>query len=414
MEKVGRAQSGQTLVILLFAMVGLLAMMGLAIDGSIVFLERRRMQNAGDAAALAGTRELAGAICAEEESDISDAAVWAKVTEYGLRNGVRNTSSMQAVYVKFDGTDSVVSYDPPVSVGNSHSGGDGVPDGAVGVQATANITRATYFLSLVGQPVGAASAVATAVTGPPLHTLSGGLRPLGLPRDIFDPAPGGGDGIKSGECVTITWEYPCKDADGNEHCTVEYLDEIHPHRGMLNLEYAWNYSRGEKHAEPVHWPRAIDPSGNDHFIQCWMQYGWPASRPEDGCDIPPYKHTFYQGDYIHAKPGAPPDVIAVVPIQEPFYVPVFDAIVDCDSPLMIPPGHRPACPTQGEYVYHIAGFAGVIVNSADDVDQGAKTVELCIEDLIFGEGETFANDGYQSGGSSGACATQAMVVVLID
>ena len=187
MKKIERAQSGQALVILLFVMVGLLAMMGLAIDGSIVFLERRRMQNAGDAAALAGTRELAGAICTGVQPDVTDAAVHAKVTEYGLRNGVRDANSMQAVYVRFDGTSSVEPFDPPVAVGSG-----GVPDGAVGVQATANITRSTYFLGLVGQPTGAAGAAATAVTGPPLHTMGGGLRPLGLPRDIFESTPGAG------------------------------------------------------------------------------------------------------------------------------------------------------------------------------------------------------------------------------
>ncbi len=48
------AENGQTLVWVALAMVVLLAFVGLAIDGGAVYAERRRMQNAADAGALAG------------------------------------------------------------------------------------------------------------------------------------------------------------------------------------------------------------------------------------------------------------------------------------------------------------------------------------------------------------------------
>lgn len=53
-----RSEKGQALVVLVVAMVGLLVAAGLAIDGGTVYLERRRMQNAADAAAKEGTRAL--------------------------------------------------------------------------------------------------------------------------------------------------------------------------------------------------------------------------------------------------------------------------------------------------------------------------------------------------------------------
>ena len=64
-----RGERGQALVVMVFAIIALLVVIGLALDGGTVFLERRRMQNSSDAAALAGTRLLAKAICGDGASD---------------------------------------------------------------------------------------------------------------------------------------------------------------------------------------------------------------------------------------------------------------------------------------------------------------------------------------------------------
>ena len=52
-------ERGSTLVYLALIMLVLMGFAGLALDGSHAYLERRRMQTAADAAALAGARELA-------------------------------------------------------------------------------------------------------------------------------------------------------------------------------------------------------------------------------------------------------------------------------------------------------------------------------------------------------------------
>ena len=52
------SERGQAIVILAFAMVALLAFAALAIDGGNAYVERRRAQNAADAAALAGARQI--------------------------------------------------------------------------------------------------------------------------------------------------------------------------------------------------------------------------------------------------------------------------------------------------------------------------------------------------------------------
>jgi Flp pilus assembly protein TadG len=51
-------ERGQAIIVLALVMVGLLAFAALAIDGGNTFAEKRQTQNAGDAAALAGTRQI--------------------------------------------------------------------------------------------------------------------------------------------------------------------------------------------------------------------------------------------------------------------------------------------------------------------------------------------------------------------
>ncbi|MGE5073357.1 MAG: Tad domain-containing protein, partial [Anaerolineae bacterium] len=54
-------ESGQALILIVFAIVGLVGLTGLAVDGGLTYSDRRRAQNAADnsalAAALAGFRD---------------------------------------------------------------------------------------------------------------------------------------------------------------------------------------------------------------------------------------------------------------------------------------------------------------------------------------------------------------------
>lgn len=54
MNKMNTTERGQVLVIIALAMIGLIGITGLAIDGSIVLSDRRQAQNAADTAAMAG------------------------------------------------------------------------------------------------------------------------------------------------------------------------------------------------------------------------------------------------------------------------------------------------------------------------------------------------------------------------
>jgi hypothetical protein len=54
LRQMGRRQEGQGLVLLALTMVALISMLALAVDGGNMYLQRRRMQTAADAGALAG------------------------------------------------------------------------------------------------------------------------------------------------------------------------------------------------------------------------------------------------------------------------------------------------------------------------------------------------------------------------
>ncbi|MDH7485241.1 MAG: pilus assembly protein TadG-related protein [Anaerolineae bacterium] len=83
-RKLQGEQRGATLVWVMLAMVALIAMAALAVDGGYAYVQRRRMQNAADAAAIAGARLRAlGGTTAE---------VGAVVNQYATANGATGVS----------------------------------------------------------------------------------------------------------------------------------------------------------------------------------------------------------------------------------------------------------------------------------------------------------------------------------
>ena len=96
MEKeTARSDAGQVIVVLAVAMVGLLVAVGLAVDGGTAYLERRRAQNAADAAAREGARQLytwqvRGAY-AEENPTTGETALLSAVCAAAEANGIPDT-----------------------------------------------------------------------------------------------------------------------------------------------------------------------------------------------------------------------------------------------------------------------------------------------------------------------------------
>lgn len=197
-----RSARGQAIVIIALAMFVLVGLVGLAVDGGSMYLQRRTAQNSTDGAALASTKTMLIAyqemlyrnngVVGSGEKDIEDALVEI-ITDYAGVNGVV-TDTIAAYFVNDDkqivsasqgkdddgnvicGTSAGLS---PCKVGQNRY----VPwnKGAKGITVTARAETAAFFMSLFGYKTIAADATATAFMGP--STISGQdvtLLPIGF------------------------------------------------------------------------------------------------------------------------------------------------------------------------------------------------------------------------------------------
>ena len=157
-------EHGQVLVLFALALVGLLAMTGVVIDGGNAWAQQRQTQNASDSAAEAGSvilaQRLAGATapstsyagtCPTTTGDLWDLAVCQAVYGAGGYNAVSVTG---AYYTNYDGSQ---------VLGNV--GGGSVPSGAQGIRATTRKEFGTYLARVVGINQLGTGAEATAVVG---------------------------------------------------------------------------------------------------------------------------------------------------------------------------------------------------------------------------------------------------------
>lgn len=144
-----KQEAGQVLIQVAVMIVVLLGFVSLAIDVGNVYSERRRMQNAADAGALAGAREL----CLLSPEDVAIA----KAKEYMTKNGV--------------------------AAGDIAAGDVTVTGGNV-VDTTAKKTANTFFAGLVGFPSFPVGAGAAAACG--AATSACGLWPIAFDRGLWD------------------------------------------------------------------------------------------------------------------------------------------------------------------------------------------------------------------------------------
>src|SRR5574340_1310300 len=96
MKAVHISNRGQALVIFVFALIGLIGMTGLAIDGGMVFSDRRHAQNAADTAAMAGAivkidgQENTSTQWTNSECSIEGSACWAAINNAALDRAASN------------------------------------------------------------------------------------------------------------------------------------------------------------------------------------------------------------------------------------------------------------------------------------------------------------------------------------
>lgn len=151
-------QEGQVVVIAALVLVGLLALLGLVLDGGLLYLTRRQAQNAADAAAWAGAYSLAAG---SREQAIHSAFYYANLNGFD-NNGIHNR----------------VTVSHPPNAG-AYAGNPNF------LQVTIAVTKPTYLIHLV---YGGASAVSASATAGFVTTPSGGHEILVLDRSACNAA----------------------------------------------------------------------------------------------------------------------------------------------------------------------------------------------------------------------------------
>jgi Flp pilus assembly protein TadG len=187
-------ERGQVLVVFTLALVAIVAMVGLVLDGGSTFVQRRDQQNVADAAALAGAY-------AYLNSGTSGAATTA-ATQIAATNGYSVDADGVAVSVTV----------AEITEGTT-------------VQVSVTKPHRNSFSGLVGFPSWDVTTTATAITGPP-NVVEGGAMPIIFNIDAWNPGnqgevnkkaydePGGGnEDVPQGDLL-FNWTIFCT-ANGN-------------------------------------------------------------------------------------------------------------------------------------------------------------------------------------------------------
>ncbi len=164
-------ESGQSIVILVLGLIGLLAFAGLVFDGGTAYAQYRRMQNAADAGALAGANELSKK---NTPDGTTNGAVCATVLNYAhsLNAQVKDPdwqtdADVKVQYILNDADPSKrLKGVPGCHVGIPNEPGGKPPDNAQGIRVTTSTTFRTFFLGMIGLGAGTSTAHASAEYGP--------------------------------------------------------------------------------------------------------------------------------------------------------------------------------------------------------------------------------------------------------
>ncbi|HSR29677.1 MAG TPA: pilus assembly protein TadG-related protein, partial [Anaerolineae bacterium] len=189
-------ESGQSIIIIAASVVILLALVALVVDIGNAYAHRRMVQNACDAAALAGARKLADRALGEPVLEI---LVLNEIETYAEKNGL-DRNVVQAWFIDRNG-ERLETVDPWLGP---------APGDAEGVEVAGDLPFTTYFAHMLGFAEMTASTTAKAwvLSGP---CTAGGLFPVTVSTDTFTKTNGTPE---IGPIYTI-WDHDKPNAPGN-------------------------------------------------------------------------------------------------------------------------------------------------------------------------------------------------------
>lgn len=414
-------EPGQALIILAVALLALIAFAGLAIDGGRFYAERRRTQNAADAVALAGARELAEFIstCASADT-VNDNRIAAAMVDMARYNGIDHFSPnghIEAWYVNADAE--------PLS----HIGwNQGIPNGATGIKTTLTFSDTATFMRLLGRPYLVMTGEALAMVGPVVQ-MEQGVLPIAVPETVvaefkdkteftvFD------DGLfcnakKPGSCVLPPKEKSITDTTKlSANAFYGWLNLGHIYNntywngGELDRAFTKSLGAGECRYNP-NGTVNVKATGLKGWLSKTCPYPYPMFAGESGEK---------KGDFIYGLSGTRTSALLELAVNyskgDTLYWLIFDRTYTAKEMEKAFPGQAPAVgwmtaggKTQGAY-YHIVGFVAVeliAVNTKGD----DKSFTGIFQNVVIGEGLIDPGDGMGSHGP-GTCGFPTLISVKL-
>jgi len=381
-------ERGQAVVLVVFAIIGLAAVIGLALDGGRLYQMRREVQNAADAMAMAGTRVLASDGCTAGSN--LETLVCEAIVEYGTQNGVTHdgvTGHIEAWYVNKDAT----------RLSNACVG-LGVPNGTTGVEVTAQITETTTFMRVVGQENIAPAGNATAMFGPVVQS-GGGILPIGFPVQRVDSIIGSGN-----------MEFTLFEGNGSV-CRRDGVDcpsdpPSNSQRGRLNFNYIYNTAFL---GQGLPLERTIAKNFSNDDLKGWAETGSPHplfAGTRGG--LPPY---YPDGDYIAGDPGTRDvtrRIVCDTHMDQIVYLPLFDYVYVRSDMQSTFSGQEPSLGWVNSNYYHIVGFLAASIDSCAGGGSNG-TINGTFQYAVVGEGQINPGEGI---GSGAACTPTLKGVTL--
>jgi hypothetical protein len=405
-------ERGQVLILVIFGIVAIIAVAGLALDGGRLHQIRRQIQNGADAAALAGGRVLlekrlenCGESLTQAELNAIDDAVAQAVIQYAKSNGVDHADpngGIEAWYVQATDT---VSGTTTVDVSQAGFHLLTSMNNVTGLRVTLTLTESTTFMKVVGQDEMIARGEATAMVGPTeSQTPSGPILPYAVPDEVvYHMQPGDEFYVNDDGAL-------CKEADP-DHCAInEYESASNSWRGWLNFNWIYNteYANPDTAGDLY---RTIKSSSNNADLTYFIENPeavppifpgtppdpWPVTDPDT-------TEYFVDGDFIHGEPG---EKAAMGAIYDEYagmtvYAPLFDLIYiapylenNSPDPFPAPDGSWPSNFNNNTYLYHIVGFVALEVCDPDtdtDCNPNDKDLRGTFEQVILGQANITPTD----------------------
>ncbi|MFP4346097.1 MAG: pilus assembly protein TadG-related protein [Anaerolineales bacterium] len=347
-------ERGQSMILIALAIVGLIAVIGLALDGGRLHTNRRLAQNAADAAALAGAQLLLYGAC---DGGPSDAAIRDAIIKYISQNGVPVDPGNPAANINAWYVNGYEQRLQGVGLGS-------VPADARGVEVETWYSEDTTFMRVVGTDDMETGGAAMALVGPIIQ-LPGGMPilPVAVPDDVVV-------GMPSGTEFEVENDVFCKVYDGQ--CIGDPGDASSM-RGWLNFDYIYNIEHYTQH-DPLR--RTLKATTNANDIRRYITGEIPTppiflgTQPEPLPPDPPVT-VYIDGDFIHGEPGQKQTANHAIFDHwagETVFLPVFDVVYapnyldDNDDQFPDPyVDSGQTWPNQNQYMYHIVGFAAAKV-----------------------------------------------------